>query len=235
MRNPKTVFSNTLESNYYQECLNNSKYMEGRYKITISIEYLSPQQYFEQCSKMFGINEESLKLSRISDKGKEYIKELEEIIEDPSNQFPMTYVDFVNKNQEGLHRMYALAELYGWDKVKFPVLIVTRTKEQEKEIEGERLEEGVWEALQESLKSKYLSIDEFIDELKSNINHELKENLHPQIKYTGDKVSVEINGFLFEYTDVKVKYETKEDRDKDFENWMKSFDEEWDNKEDVLK
>lgn len=232
MRDPKTVFSNTLESNYYQQRLDNSSYMENRYKITTNVEQMTPLEYYEQCSHLFNSTISALKASRL-EKGREYIDELINVIEGPNNQFPMCYIDFVNKNQEGLHRMYALGELYGWSKVKFPVLVVIRTEKQKEELEEEYLEEKTWLALQDVLKSKYLNVNEFIDELKNQINREIKYEVHPQIKYIDDKVSVKINGFLFEYDNIKVKHETKEDRDKDYDTWFKEFNEEWDNKDEL--
>lgn len=227
MRDPNTVFSSETGVTYYDELLSNRSYMEKKYLITSEIKHLTPYQYYLGASDLFNTSVEQLKRSRERDPGLNYIEELEKVIKDPFNQFPLTYIDYINKNQEGLHRMYVLGELYGWNKVKFPVLIVSRTEEQEKKPSENELEEKVWIALQESLKPEYLNVDEFIQEFKDNIKREIKEDLHPSIKYDGNKVSVNISTFYYEYTDVKVKFESKEDRDRDFEKWMKSFNEEW--------
>lgn len=227
MRNPNTVFTPKLEATYYQECFNNPTYMEKRYNITIDVENLTPYQYFEYCARMFKTSINTLKKVKERDKGIDYIKDLEEIINDPSNQFPMVYIDFPSHNQEGLHRMYALGELYGWSNVRFPVLVITRTKKQEKEIEKEETERTVWNILQDVMYKKYLSDEEFIQELKIQINQEYGRNMNPEIKYIDETVSVKIDGFLFEYDGIKLKYETREDRDKNFDKWLQEFNEKY--------
>lgn len=114
---------------YYDQFLPNSKdseYMKKNKNLVGKIRYLTPREYFEYCSKYIFTNTSVDKLieGRKVDNGKNYINQLKEVITDKKTQYPITYIDLANKGQEGLHRMLATAELYGWNEKRFPVLVV---------------------------------------------------------------------------------------------------------------
>ena len=87
------------------------------------IQQISPNEYFEGCSKVFNKTSEQLKQKISKDVG--IIEYLKEVILEKHKKFPMTYINLQNNSQEGMHRMYAAGELFGWNK-KFPCLIIPK-------------------------------------------------------------------------------------------------------------
>lgn len=122
--NGNDIFDTSITGfSYYDNFLNDKdlKYMQEAKGLTGSIEYLTPKEYFEEVSKMFGTSAERQIQSTASDTLN--IEHLKEVILKYKRKFPLTYLNFTNDSQEGRHRMYVAGELFGWD-TKFPVLIV---------------------------------------------------------------------------------------------------------------
>lgn len=120
----------TTNTSYYDEFLTDKglAYMQKAKNLTGHIEYMSPQEYFEECaSKIFQGRHSADQLKeqrsyshnhnheRLVDNYREAMRK--------GDQFPLCYLNYAHLGQEGLHRMYAVGELYGWDK-KYPVLVV---------------------------------------------------------------------------------------------------------------
>lgn len=100
--------------------LNRSKLKD--YKGTI--ELLSPNEYYIICSNLNHGNVERLKWYK-GIKESDTIEYLMGVITMCKKKFPMPFVNLINGDQEGLHRMYCLATLTSWD-TKFPVLVVRK-------------------------------------------------------------------------------------------------------------
>ena len=105
-------------------------YMEQAKNRTGKIVMMSPEQYFDQCSLYgFGHYVSSYKLKQERranskvDKYKELMKQ--------GVKFPLCMLNKADSGQEGLHRMMAAGDLYGWN-TPFPVLVVI-PYDQEKE------------------------------------------------------------------------------------------------------
>ena len=81
---------------------------------------MSPNEYFKECAdKIFGDNLDDLKDSRDDKHSKKYTDDMLN-----GDKFPMCYINYADRQQEGLHRMMAAGNAFGWD-TKFPVLIIT--------------------------------------------------------------------------------------------------------------
>lgn len=100
------------------------KYMENRKGIVGHIEYMTPQEYYDDAARIHRTTAYNLKQQREYDR--DIIDKLKDVITNKKKKFPITFLSFSKnyKGQEGLHRMYAAAELFGWDDVKFPVLVI---------------------------------------------------------------------------------------------------------------
>ena len=106
------------------------KYMQEDKNLTGEIVMMSPNEYFEKCSISIFKGEgnsdvASLKQQRESshdENGEKLVKQYEAAMID-GEKFPLCYLDYSDNGQEGLHRMYAAGEAFGWD-TKFPVLVV---------------------------------------------------------------------------------------------------------------
>ena len=84
--------------------------------------YMTPREYFERCAKGF----ESTFSNQVSqvERDTETLKHLRDVIFKYHKSFPMAFIsDSHGDKQEGRHRMYIAAELFGWDK-SFPVLLL---------------------------------------------------------------------------------------------------------------
>ena len=120
----KTGFS------FYNQFLNPEEleYMEREKNLTGYIDMMSPEDYYSECSELAHVPVELLKRqresSRVDDDSLDRRK-IDKYIEDmkAGDKFPLCFLDYSTNGQEGLHRMYAAGEVFGWD-TEFPVLIV---------------------------------------------------------------------------------------------------------------
>ena len=115
---PKGIFDNRTHVPYYDDL------MKDPGKFSVKVEQMSPNEYFEWCAfSIFNKPVEVIKRGRVADtKAIEYLKKL---ITKYKRKMFLPYINFAEHTQEGLHRMYAAGEVFGWD-TKFPVLTVRR-------------------------------------------------------------------------------------------------------------
>lgn len=113
----------TSEYNDYLDP-DNLKYKQQAKNRTGKIVMMTPNEYFEQCSK-YGfpaeVSIENIISGRRADT--ESLTWLENYL-DSGNKFDLPYINYASRTQEGLHRMMVAGDRYGWD-TKFPVLVVT--------------------------------------------------------------------------------------------------------------
>ena len=117
-------FKRSTGTSYYDNFLNDKdlKYMQKSKNRTGEIVMMSPAEYYEECATNIfeGSSVTSLKLQRGSNS--ELIQQYEEDMKN-GDKFPLCYLNYPDHAQEGLHRMMAAGNVYGWD-TKFPVLVV---------------------------------------------------------------------------------------------------------------
>ena len=83
---------------------------------------ITANDYFEHVAK--GRNQTVNQLIRHVESDKEVLDHLMNVLLVAKKAFPMTYASRSNgAQQEGLHRVYTFAKLYGWNK-SFPSLIL---------------------------------------------------------------------------------------------------------------
>lgn len=91
-----------------------------------NIVEITPREYFEKCAQGFKTTTEE-QIKGI-ERDKEAINHLYNVVYMKNKRLCMPYMDFNEPNkQEGRHRMYAVAQMIGWDK-KVPVLAVNGSK-----------------------------------------------------------------------------------------------------------
>lgn len=114
---------NDTHVGYYNNFLNpkDLKYMQESKNRTGEIIMMTPDEYYEACSKVFNQSVNDLKYQRSSN-ADTILKYTMDMLN--GDVFPLPYVNFADKSQEGLHRMMAAGDAFGWDK-EFPVLVVT--------------------------------------------------------------------------------------------------------------
>ena len=118
------VNENKTGISYYDNFLNekDSEYMRKNKNRVAHIEEMSPTEYFETCVNDVFENTSFDSLVKQRRRDTDSLESLQQILDD-GGQFWLPYVNLVDKNQEGLHRMMVLGDNYGWD-TKFPVLVV---------------------------------------------------------------------------------------------------------------
>lgn len=127
---PNIFDTSTTGMSYYDNFLNEKDlaYMQQAKNLTGEIVMMSPKEYYERCSRDIFNGRSSvkdLKQSRESSKFKDntsFIDKYKSLMQS-GTKFPLCTLNYANPTQEGLHRMYAAGELYGWN-TKFPVLVV---------------------------------------------------------------------------------------------------------------
>lgn len=83
---------------------------------------VTPKEYFEQCAKGFNSTFEAQ--VRQVEGDKKVLDHLMDVILIAKKKFPMPYISRTNgAQQEGRHRVYTFAKLYGWNK-SFPCLVL---------------------------------------------------------------------------------------------------------------
>jgi len=121
----------TTGASYYDNFLNEKdlKYMQDAKNMTGSIEMITPAEYYKTCSEDIFDGRSSVddlkeqrEYSKDPDTGERLVDEYEAAMKQ-GDKFPLCYLNYASSNQEGLHRMYAAGEAFGWD-VKFPVLVI---------------------------------------------------------------------------------------------------------------
>lgn len=107
---------------YYNDFLKPSEveyYKKNKNRVG-EIVQMSPKEYFEYCAKdVFNVPVDNLIKSRQDTFTPKYKEAMLN-----GDVFPMCVLNVADSSQEGLHRMLAAAELFGWD-VKYPVLVVS--------------------------------------------------------------------------------------------------------------
>ena len=90
---------------------------------TGEIVMMSPEDYYWMCSQ-YGFHKyvpvKDLKRQRSANS--DLIEEYKEMMQN-GTKFDMCYINKADHGQEGLHRMMAAGDLYGWNK-KYPVLVI---------------------------------------------------------------------------------------------------------------
>ena len=126
-----TPFKCDTGTSYGNDFLNKKDlaYTQREKNRTGEIVMLSPNEYFRECSQ-YGfdhyVSVDDLKLQRRASKvenGDSKVETFKDLMQN-GTKFDMCYINKADNKQEGLHRMMAAGDLYGWN-TKFPVLVIT--------------------------------------------------------------------------------------------------------------
>ncbi len=201
------IFDDRTHVSFYDQLFTNPKYMAREENLKGHIEMMSPREYYEACAtKIFNSNVDSLVKSRNADP--KVLEQIKEIIVKYKRQVFLPYLNYAEKNQEGLHRMLVAAELFGWDH-KFPVLIVEwvdeeLAKRKEKEKEDSRVRVKIKDSVQKALHYNFKNLPEFEEEVKSQVQYTfdfLDEKITSfSVKHNSDETTdVEVNGVVYQF------------------------------------
>ena len=109
------------ESPFVKQLLGDPDYMADYKNLTSEIVQMTPREYFEGCAEIFDSSVDA-QINQIKD-DKTILTKLQKVLNVYRRTFPITYLNYAERGQEGRHRMYVVGEMLGWDK-KFPVLVI---------------------------------------------------------------------------------------------------------------
>ena len=206
----------TTGVSFYNQFLNSSDldYLRNKKNLVGKIVYMSPNEYYEDCGKYgFGhpVSAESLKSQRASDK--ETIEHLKQVLTVYKKRFPMPFINYAERGQEGLHRMYVAGELLGWNAPKHPVLCIywadeERHKRDVEEKQRAERESAIESAVRDSLHYKYTDISEFEEQLQYDLDRRFEyfNEIAKPVKF-----SLSCNNSVASVTVADVTYKFDED------------------------
>lgn len=115
--------TSTTNMSYYDRFLNEKdlKYMQDAKNLDGKIVMMTPDEYFKGAAKIFGYRytEKQLEEQRSDSLTPQYVDDMKN-----GDKFPMCFLNYADKGQEGLHRMLAAKIAFG-PNVKYPVLVIT--------------------------------------------------------------------------------------------------------------
>ena len=122
--NTNSVFdTSTTHMSYYDNFLNEKdlKYMQEAKNLDGKIVMMTPDEYFNGAAKIFGYKytTKQLEEQRSDSLTPQYVEYMKN-----GDKFPLCFLDYANKGQEGLHRMLAARIAFG-PSATYPVLVVT--------------------------------------------------------------------------------------------------------------
>lgn len=220
--------TNTTGTSYYNDFLNDPKYMENEKNLKSEIVWMTPMEYFEGCAEIFNSTAEKQVSQTKADKST--FNHLMTVLTKYKKKFPIGHLNYADKGQEGRHRMLAAAEYSGWD-VKQPVLVIRwADEEKHNREEAARAERESYikirNACTSSLHYKFRNIEELKSQIQSELNNEFGVTLDdPDIKFTmstnedAEEYVVACNGasYSFGYDDVKWDDSPEDDSELDID------------------
>lgn len=115
--------TSTTHMSYYDNFLNEKdlKYMREAKNLDGKIVYMTPDEYVDECVKLFGrkYTAKQLEQQRSDKLLPEYVEAMKN-----GDTFPLCFLNYADKGQEGLHRMFAAKKAFGLD-YEYPVLVIT--------------------------------------------------------------------------------------------------------------
>lgn len=183
---------------FYNQFFTDPNYMEDHKNLRHSIIMMTPEEYFEECAGIFN----SSKQTQITQTGwdKEIISHLKEVLQNYRRAFPLTFLNYAERSQEGRHRMYVVGELLGWNK-KFPVMIVewadkNRQEEKEraqKQNERDEIISNIDKIANDLSNIEYENVDEVIEDFKYYLQFEYSKD-DIKIVYANNAIEFNVKG-----------------------------------------
>ena len=213
--NGDDIFDHKTHVPFYDRLLTKPEYMKEEENMVGEIKMISPQEYFEECAeKIFGGRTSVEQLKRSRAVNKENIQDLKDLILKYKRRLFLPYLNYAEKQQEGLHRMYVAGELFGWEH-KFPVLVINWYDEDRhaKDVERKKKKEvldHIYFKVKRALEYEYADLEEFENQLEVEFGKYSDDPEIYEIKYDGDTVKVSLEEYPqyvyeFHFEDIKIK------------------------------
>ena len=224
------IFDTKTHVPYYDSLISDKEYAK-KHNLQTKIEQMSPNEYFDICGTVIFPNSSPEKLKQQRARDKVVNDEIYDLIVKYKKKVFLPYINYAEQTQEGLHRMYVAGEIFGWNH-KFPVLIIDyldkdlAASEEKDKIENS-IKNNITKAVNKALEYKYSSIDEFLEQLKWEIDRQFnEENTNFEFEEIGNnfEISVFSTELDKDVTEKFSKNDIKFDTDIDWDNIIDEID-----------
>lgn len=215
------IDTSTTGTSYYNDYLTKSgrEYLLKKTGTEGKIVKMSPKEYFDTCSnKVFNTSTQSLIRSRRYDD--ETMDELHKVLTELKKKFPLPYINLADKQQEGLHRMLAIADLYGWDH-EVPVLVIDYAEGEKDKREKEKHDREIRKEIESVIKDLY----KYTYEDNAQVIYELEFLFGDDdfdVQFSDDSFKISRKGVTLEFD--LPKYEEKRSDDMEDVDWSDIID-----------
>lgn len=165
---------------FYDQFLTDKEidYLRNKKNLKGTIVEMSPAEYYEECAtNIFNCSVEKLKRER-GEYDRPIINKLHNVLNVYKKKLCMPMINYADKGQEGLHRMLAIAELFGWHH-KVPVLVVDwydveRAEKEKKEAAQAEIDRKVEKAIDKTLQYRFVDVEDVAMQLQNELVHQFE-------------------------------------------------------------
>lgn len=204
------------------EYLRNVKNLKG------TIVKMTPKEYYQDCAyKIFNTSTEKLKRER-GEYDRPTIEKLKNVVNVYKRKLCMPMINYADRGQEGLHRMLAIAEMFGWDH-EVPVLVVEwydeeRAENEKREAKKAEVDRKVERAISHTLEYHFIGKEDLEIQLQGELEREFEfediqipETIH--LSETPDALILTFNNYEYpiERDEIQWREDSIEDDDIDID------------------
>lgn len=172
---------------FYDQFLGASEleYLRDKKNLKGTVVKMTPKEYYENCAhKIFNTSVQKLKTER-GEYDRPIIEKLKNVVNVYKRKLCMPMINYADKGQEGLHRMLAIAEMFGWDH-EVPVLVVDwydveRAEKEKKEAAQAEIDRKVEKAIDKTLQYKFVDVEDVAMQLQNELVRLFEYDDHIQV------------------------------------------------------
>ncbi len=165
---------------FYDQFLETSEldYLRDKKNLKGTVVKMTPKEYYQNCADMiFHTSVEKLKRER-GEYDRPIIDKLHNVVKVYKRKLCMPMINYADKGQEGLHRMLAIAEMFGWNH-EVPVLVVDwydveRAEKEKKEAIQADIDRRVEKAISRSLEYKFTDANDIAMQLQNELSRQFE-------------------------------------------------------------
>lgn len=191
IQNDEVVDANKTGMTFYDQFfdIKDRNYLRDVKNLKGTIVKMTPEEYYNRCAEdIFSVPVAKLKRER-GEMDRHIVDKLKTIMTKYNRRMCLPMINYADKGQEGLHRMMAIAELYGWDH-KVPVLVVEwydkeRADKDEQEEKIKRVETTINRSIKRAQEYKYINYDQFREQLQFTLDQEFEysNDVEPPVQF----------------------------------------------------
>lgn len=218
------IFASRTYVPFYDQILKHPEEAAEEENLKAQIQYMSPREYYQHCAyDIFHTTVQKLINQREYDKAVN--DDIKELIVDHKRKVFLPYINFAENTQEGLHRMYVAAQLFGWDH-EFPVLVINyadteRAQREEQEKINLKIYNTIKKAVRQAVQYSYTDIKDFEENLQWFIDREFydDESTKFTLSQLDDEINITVKGVTYSFLSDEINFKEKPKDDLDTVNW----------------